>query len=181
VAFKQFPLPNHKEARNAARLSILAQEHGKFWEVHDAIFENMRTLGTDTYVKIGTEHGIPEAEVRRVLEEKAYEKRINAEYAEGNRYRVNSTPTSFVNGNRVKGAKPYEGFKEEVDKALEKKGLTPPAAKTGALPAEKEPPADPGTVKAAARPGGGHVSVGKAPVEGTADAPVTIVTFGDYR
>ena len=39
--------------------------------------------------------------------------------AEAAKYKVNSTPTSFVNGKRVKGAQPYDGFKKFVDQELD--------------------------------------------------------------
>jgi len=178
VVFKQFPLPNHKNARDAARIAILAQEHGKFWEVHDALFENMKSLGEETYLKIARDNGIPEADVKRVLAEKAYELRISKEYAEGQKYKVNSTPTSFVNGKRVKGAQPYEGFQNEVDAALTKKGVAlPPKKEAAAKPVEApKKPAQAKTVKP-----GAPVGVGKAPILGPEKADVTIVHFTDYQ
>jgi len=88
--------------------------------VDKAIFENMRDLNLETYLRIASEHGIPEGEISRVLDEKAYEDRIKSEVAEATKYQVSSTPTSFVNGKRMKGAKPYEEFKKAVDEALAK-------------------------------------------------------------
>ena len=138
VAFKHHPLDFHKKARDAARFAILAQEHGKFWEVHDALFENQRGLGEELYLKLAAEHGIPADEVKKILADQAYEERIKAEMAEAEGYKVRGTPHSFVNGKRVKGAQPYEKFKEAVDEALEKKGLKPPT-KAEAPPAAKRP------------------------------------------
>ena len=170
VAVKHNPLGFHKKARDAARFAILAQERGKFWEVHDALFENVKDLGLDRYLEIAKEQGIPEADVRRVIEEKAYEDRINAEMKEMAGAGARGTPASFVNGHYVRGAQPYEKFKEAVDKALARGNLGKDSYISD-IPPPKPPPA----------PFVGEIDVGDAPVLGPADAPVTIVLYSDFQ
>ena len=69
-------------------------------------------------MEIARKVGLNEDEVKLVLSEKRYEDRIKAEIAEAAKYKVTSTPSSFVNGKRVKGAQPYEGFKKVIDQEL---------------------------------------------------------------
>ncbi|MEF9438462.1 MAG: DsbA family protein, partial [Candidatus Mariimomonas ferrooxydans] len=49
LVYKHFPLAFHAQARNAAKASQAAEEQGKFWEMHDLIFENYNTLTEEKF------------------------------------------------------------------------------------------------------------------------------------
>ena len=169
VVFKHFPLDFHKQARDAARFAILAQEKGKFWEVHDKLFENTRNINEARFLEIAKEVGIPEAEVKAVLAEKRYEDRINAEMAEGKAGGVKGTPGNFVNGIWLRGAQPYEKFKATVEEALKRDNLG-----LDAYPVDNpQPPPPPADV--------GKIPAGNSPVLGKKNAAVSVVVFSDFQ
>ena len=138
-------------------------------------------MGEERYLEIARKVGLDEDEVKKVLAEKRYEDRIKADIAEATKYSVSSTPSSFVNGKRVKGAQPFEGFKKVIDKEL---GIKPSAAAPAATQpskADKKPAPKPAP---AAKPADGTpaiIAMGKAPVFGAKKAEVTIVTYSDFQ
>ena len=134
------------------------------------MFEKQKFLGEETYLEIARELGIPEQEVLKVLDEKRYEDRIQAETAEMSATGARGTPTSFVNGHYLRGAQPYEKFKAAVDQALAKGNLGKDSYPTDIPP---PPPPPPERV--------GKIPAGDAPILGARDAPVTVVIYSEFQ
>ena len=57
--FKNLPPPNHKQAKRAAEAALCAQAQGKYWEFHDWLFANQRTMNRDSMVAEAGEQGKP--------------------------------------------------------------------------------------------------------------------------
>jgi protein-disulfide isomerase len=132
--FFDFPLPMHKNTMAASNAAACAADQGKFWEMHDMLFRNQpewNTEATDNPKKIFLGYvksmGLNTDTWETCFDAQAHQSRILANQAEGNRRKVQSTPT-FVIGTRViPGAMNYDVFKAYVDSAAKE---APTVAKT---------------------------------------------------
>ena len=121
LVFKHLPLPFHPEAKPAAVASIAAQRQGKFWEMHDKLFENQGALGEELYVSLAKEIGLDVKKFQKDMKDPALAKQVEEDMALGTKLGIRGTPGYFVNGVQVRGAQPLPRFKELVDRWLEKK------------------------------------------------------------
>jgi protein-disulfide isomerase len=102
--FRNFPLAEaHPHARRAAEAAEAAAEQGKFWEMHDALFENQLALEDDQLVATARRLGLDAERVAEALESGTYTQRVREDFRSGVRSGVNGTPTFFVNGRRYDG------------------------------------------------------------------------------
>ena len=106
---------------NAHRASLAAGEQGKFWEMHDAIFDAPKDLAPETMRKHAQKLGLDLAKFDADYDSEAVTKKIEADQEEGKKALVRGTPAFFVNGKMISGAQPFEAFKKEIDAALGKK------------------------------------------------------------
>lgn len=120
VAFKNFPLEFHKQAKTAAVAALCAKEQSvdKFWSMHDKMFENQNELALEALKKTAKSIGLDSKKFDACLDSKKYLAKVEADYAEGQAIGVKSTPTFFVNGMIVNGAQPIEVFSELIDQEL---------------------------------------------------------------
>ena len=117
--YKQFPLPAtmHPQAMPAAKASVAAQRQGKFWEMHDKIFENIRALSNDKYKELAQQIGLDVAKWEKDFNSPEVQKQVDDEAALGRQSDVQGTPTFFVNGKRVMN-RSVEGFRDMINAAL---------------------------------------------------------------
>lgn len=106
--FRDFPLQQHRHARPAAHAAACANEQGKFWAMHDRIFEGQAEWAGErdasgTFRRYATEVGLDPARYDACMSAAKYAGRIQASYEEGVRLGVNSTPTLFVGGRLYQG------------------------------------------------------------------------------
>jgi protein-disulfide isomerase len=107
--FRNFPLSEmHVNAEKAAEVAEFAGSHGKFWEMHDLLFENQATLGEPLFAELGERLKLPATELRQALEQKTFESRVRADFRGGVRSGVNGTPTFFINGVRHDASFDYD-------------------------------------------------------------------------
>jgi protein-disulfide isomerase len=100
--FRNFPLTNiHEHAMNAAETAEAASVQGKFWPMHDFLYEHQATLG-DPSVALGyaKKLGLDGQKLEREIAQHVYQKRIKDDFMGGVRSGVNGTPTFYVNGIR---------------------------------------------------------------------------------
>jgi len=103
-AYRHFPLTRvHPHAEDAAEMAEAAGEHGKFWGMHDLLFEHQDALEDDQLIAYATTLGIDPEWAAQALTEGRYEPRVRADFASGVRSGVNGTPTFFINGVRYEG------------------------------------------------------------------------------
>lgn len=118
--YRNFPLTQiHPQAEPAAEVAEFAGAHGKFWEMHDLLFENQDGLGPELYEELAGELKLPLAEMRKAVAEGKYRTRVRADFSGGVRSGVNGTPTFFINGTRHNGPFDYEVLVEAIAGALE--------------------------------------------------------------
>jgi protein-disulfide isomerase len=119
VVYKHFPLNFHPAARPAAIASIAAQEQGKFWEMHDVLFESTASLSPDKMEEYAEKAGLDMDRFRADYEKKKqeYDKRVTAEYQEGVNAAVRGTPTIYINGKKVR-ERTLPGMSAQIDAEL---------------------------------------------------------------
>ncbi len=123
VTFKHFPLGFHKKAPKASEAALCAGDQGKFWEMHDKLFENQKALEADKLPGYAEALGLDGAKFTSCLDAGKYADQIAADMASGSAAGVSGTPAFFINGRFVNGALPFEAFKEVIDEELKAKNL----------------------------------------------------------
>jgi protein-disulfide isomerase len=104
-AFRNFPLANaHPHAELAAEAAEAAAAQGKFWEMHDALYENQSALEPENLAEYGSALGLDMGRFTREMNEHVYAPRVREDFRSGVRSGVNGTPTFFINGERYNGA-----------------------------------------------------------------------------
>jgi protein-disulfide isomerase len=107
--FRNFPLNEmHPDAEAAAETAEFAGANGKFWEMHDAIFENQEELGLELLIGLTQKLGLNPEKLQTALEAGEFTPRVKTDFQSGVRSGVNGTPTFFVNGQRYNGSFEYE-------------------------------------------------------------------------
>jgi protein-disulfide isomerase len=120
VAFKHQPLPRHPNAKIAAQASLAAAEQGKFWEMHDKLFANQTALDRPSLERYAQELGLDVGKFKAAMDSNKFEETINQDSAQGTQLGASGTPTFFVNGRQIVGAKPIEVFRRVIDEELKK-------------------------------------------------------------
>ena len=101
LVFKQYPLDTHSQAQIAAEAALSANAQGKFWELHDKMYANFRTISRDKIFAWAKEIGVDVNKLRADLDSHKYTARVQAESTEGDNAGVEGTPTFFINGRRL--------------------------------------------------------------------------------
>lgn len=122
VVFKNFPLPFHTQAKQAAVAGLCAHEQGKekFWDMHDKMFADQTKLDRGSLIETAKSIGLDETKFTSCLDSNKYLSKVEADMNHGQEVGVQSTPTFFVNGMLVNGAQPVEVFSEIIDEELKK-------------------------------------------------------------
>jgi len=118
LIYRHFPLSFHTNAQKSGEASECAGEQGKFWEMHDKLFENQSSLSVDNYKKWAGELGLNATTFNDCLDTGKYATKVSDGLTEGSAYGVQGTPATFVNGTLVSGAQPYSSFAAAIDAAL---------------------------------------------------------------
>ena len=110
-AFRNFPLVNsHPHAQHAAEAAEAAGAQGKFWEMHDILFENQEALEDEDIARYA---GALELDAGQLINEVltgTHSARVREDFRSGARGGVNGTPTLFINGVRYEGARDVEAL-----------------------------------------------------------------------
>ena len=121
-AYKNFPLPAtmHPNALPAAKASVAAGKQGKFWEMHDLLFQNSSQLSPEKLKELAGQIGLDVARWEKDLNAPDVQATIDKDLAEGRSADVSGTPTFFIGGKRVQN-RSAEGFSQMIDEALKGK------------------------------------------------------------
>ncbi len=114
---RDYPLPFHSHAHDAAEAARCAGDQGKFWEYHDRLFETAK-LTLDDLKQHATELGLDRTKFDECLASGKYESAVDADLQAGSEVGVSGTPAFFINGRMLSGAQPFERFKEVIDAEL---------------------------------------------------------------
>lgn len=102
IVFKHLPLPMHKEAKPAALAAIAAQNQGKFWQMHDALFSTSKALSKKNIETAAASIGLDMEQFKKDLAAPATTQKLHKDIADAQKSDVGGTPTLFINGHRVK-------------------------------------------------------------------------------
>jgi protein-disulfide isomerase len=120
LVFRQFPLPIHADAQKAAEASLCAADSGKFWEMHDKMFEDIRALSVDQLKQAAVSLGLDGEAFAQCLDSGKHADRVADDLEAGRLAGVTGTPAMFVNGRFVNGAVPYDQLAALIDDELER-------------------------------------------------------------
>ncbi|WNG17136.1 DsbA family protein [Cystobacter fuscus] len=118
IVFRQNPLPAHPNARLAAIASMAAHEQGRFWEFHDALFAQQDALDRAALEALAGKLNLDVERFRRALDSSTWSNYVDMELVESKRRKIGATPTFFVNGQTIAGARPLNVFTQSIDAAL---------------------------------------------------------------
>ena len=102
--FRNFPLSKiHPHAFSAAVATEAAAKQDKFWEMHDIIYENQRTLSIENIIQFARTIGLDLDRFQNDMQQKELADKVSKDFESGMRSGVNGTPTFFINGKRYDG------------------------------------------------------------------------------
>lgn len=114
-AFRNFPLTNiHPHAEHAAEAAESAGAQGKYWEMHDALFENQTALRDENVAQYAAQLGLDARRLMGQVVSGEYAWRVREDFRSGVRCDVNGTPTFFVNGIRFDEASDVDSLIEAL-------------------------------------------------------------------
>jgi protein-disulfide isomerase len=120
--FRNFPLGEmHPHAEFAAETAEFAGTHGKFWEMHDLLFESQNRLGGELFEELAKRLKLASADLHTALETREFLVRVRADFAGGVRSGVNGTPTFFINGQRHDTPFEYADLVAAIEAVLQSK------------------------------------------------------------
>jgi protein-disulfide isomerase len=114
--FRNFPLTEiHPHALVAAEAAEAAALQGKFWEMHDIIYENQDQLDPSVLLSWAQEIGLDVSEFGKAIKQGLVTERIKEDRKSGNRSGVDGTPCFFIKGIRFDGDAEYEQLREALE------------------------------------------------------------------
>ncbi len=116
LVFKEFPLSIHQWGDKAARGAVAAQQQGKFWEMHAALFDNQERLSPQVIDELAKGIGV---DMTRFQKDEASETTadvVSRDRKQGERLDIQSTPTIFINGRQFKAG---DDFAAELSEWIE--------------------------------------------------------------
>ena len=194
LAFKHNPLPMHPDAPYAARAAIAAGKQGKFWQMHDKLFDaniaqTPNGLKREAVDGMARDLGLDLERFHREVDSQETKDQVEADQAQARALGASGTPYFYVNGQRIAGAQQFEQFKLIIDAALKRadaalargvsrKDLYESLVKDG----QSGPPAPPPQQQAPPAAQAHNVELGAdSPWMGAKNAKVTIVEFSDFQ
>lgn len=118
IVFKNFPIRSHKFAVQAAVAALAADRQGKFWDFHDELFKQYNKLNEEKVQEIATKLKLDKAQFEKDRKDPLLLEQIKYDYNEGIQIGINSVPSVFVNGRKLKD-RSLKGFQTLIDKELE--------------------------------------------------------------
>jgi protein-disulfide isomerase len=135
--FRNFPLSQiHPNAVAGSRAAEAADLQGKFWEMHDLLYENQQSWSPMTnpqpaFEQYAKQLGLDTVKFMADFKSAAVNNRIQADLQEGTKLGIDSTPTFFIDGKKISNPTSLEAFNKVIDAAIEQK--------TGKKPATSNP------------------------------------------
>lgn len=118
--YRDFPLSFHPQAQKAAEAAECAGEQGKFYEMHDLLFEKGVSGGVASFKTYASEIKLDTAKFNTCLDDGKMAAEVKKDMADGAAAGVTGTPGFIINGKLVSGAQPFEAFKAIIDAELAK-------------------------------------------------------------
>ena len=127
IVFRNFPLPNHKHAREAALAAEAAGLQGRFWEMHDVLYREQAVWSkADNVSELFNGYagmiGLNLDRFKKEMDAEKTKARVDSDHERGDSLGVQSTPTVFINNRQVgPNDKTPDGLRATIDAALKEK------------------------------------------------------------
>ena len=119
IVFKNFPLRNHKFALPAAIAALAADKQGKFWELHDQLYDNYNQLNDQKIRELAQQVALNMEEFDQDMKDPELKAIVGRDFQDGARAGVRGIPTIFVNGRLLRN-RSFQGFQTAIEKELGK-------------------------------------------------------------
>ena len=126
-AYRMFPLTSvHKNAMISAQAAYAAKLQGKFWEMHDMLFETQTSWAqsdnaADTFVSYAKKLNLDTDKFQKDMNSDEAKNYVTDSQNQATSIGINATPTFFVNGRQITNPRSYDDFKKIIQDALNKK------------------------------------------------------------
>ena len=124
VVYRDYPGPNHPYAPQAAEAAQCAGDQGKFWEYHDGLFDHQAAGSGWDFIELAKAIGLNQNLFTTCLNTRRYQEEVAKDLRDGMTLGVTSTPTFFINGRPLVGAKPFAEFQTVIDRLLKEQPLS---------------------------------------------------------
>ena len=128
-AFRHYPLDFHPQAQKAGEAAACAAEQGRFWEMHDLLWDKPTELQVPELKQHAGALGLDAQAFAACLDGGRHAELVERDFRAGQEYGVTGTPAFFVNGRLISGAQPFEAFQQVIDDELARAASTRAAAK----------------------------------------------------
>lgn len=116
--YRDYPAPNHRHAKHAAEAAQCAAAQGKFWAYHDLLFEYQKPGAGWDFYGLAQEASLDVDVFSRCLDTHQYASEVESDFRDALNLGVMNTPTFFVNGRPLIGARSFNEFQTLIDQAL---------------------------------------------------------------
>lgn len=129
--YRHFPLrTTHKNAQHAAQAAEAAGKQGKFWQMHDMLFDKQDSWSKlpsvkDTFIEYAGVLELDKDKFRSDIDLAEIAQKIDTDLSGGEASGVDATPTFYLNGQKVENIKGLEDFKKRVEEAINQSSVTP--------------------------------------------------------
>ena len=120
--YRDYPLPIHDHALKAAEAARCAEEQGKFWPYHDALFADQTKLDDAGLKATAAKLKLKTKQFDSCLDSGKYADAVKKDQAYGASLGVHGTPAFFINGRFLDGAQPAQAFEEVINDELAREG-----------------------------------------------------------
>ena len=123
---RYFPLPGHKNSQTSARAVEAAGKQGKYWGMHDLVFENQSSWGEkpaptpEVFEGYAEKLGLDMEKFKIDIASEEVKDRIERDKSSGTKLDIQGTPTFFLNGEKIQNPRGYEDFKTLIEAAIKK-------------------------------------------------------------
>ena len=124
VVYRDYPGPNHPYAPQAAEAAQCAGEQGRFWEYHDRLFDRQAPGTGWNFSELAKGIGLDQDAFATCLKSGRYREEVAKDLHDGFTLGVTSTPTFFINGRPLVGARPFAEFQAVIDRLLTQQPLS---------------------------------------------------------
>jgi protein-disulfide isomerase len=125
LVFRHLPLVQvHPDAMVAAEAAVCADHQGKFWEMHDALYADQKSLGRDAITAAAQHLGLNLDQLSGCIQDEATLRTIKADMSAADAIGITSTPYFFINGRPISGSVPTETLQNMVAEELRRPGGT---------------------------------------------------------
>ena len=117
-AYRDFPLSSHRNAQKAAEAAECAGDQGKYYEMHDKLFESGVSQGVESFKQYASQIGLDTTEFNDCLDSGKNYDEVQKDLRDGSAAGVRGTRAFFINGIPLSGAQPFGAFEQLIEQEL---------------------------------------------------------------